>query len=187
MAPIRAWRPPRSIADSGAKLELVSPERFFAPEMGGLNHVPYMRAFHEKGVTVTINTRLSRRRARDGNGLVATLGSDLRQAGAPSAGSTKWSSSTAPRRSTTSISRLKPLSRNRGSGRLRSSQSGEGDPFPGVPRGRTVHSCCALATPSPRAISMPPSMTAFVLPCGSDVDRQKKAQVRATTIDTLKI
>ena len=39
------------IANAGAKLELVSPERFFAPEMGGMNHVPYMRAFHEKGVT----------------------------------------------------------------------------------------------------------------------------------------
>ena len=46
------------IANAGSKLELVSPERFFAPEMGGMNHVPYMRAFHEKGVRVTINTRL---------------------------------------------------------------------------------------------------------------------------------
>ncbi|MCE3518713.1 NAD(P)/FAD-dependent oxidoreductase, partial [Escherichia coli] len=38
------------IARAGSKLELVSPERFFAPEMGGMNHVPYMRAFHEHGV-----------------------------------------------------------------------------------------------------------------------------------------
>ena len=64
------------IANAGAKLELVSPERFFAPEMGGMNHVPYMRAFHEKGVRVTINTRLKAVR-RDGNQLVATLGSDF--------------------------------------------------------------------------------------------------------------
>ena len=64
------------IANSGARLELVSPERFFAPEMGGMNHVPYMRAFHEKGVRVTINTRLKSVR-RDGNQLVATLGSDF--------------------------------------------------------------------------------------------------------------
>ncbi|WP_315920555.1 NADH:flavin oxidoreductase [Mesorhizobium sp. SP-1A] len=64
------------IADAGSKLELVSPERFFAPEMGGMNHVPYMRAFHEKGVTVTINTRLKAVR-REGNRLVATLGSDF--------------------------------------------------------------------------------------------------------------
>ena len=64
------------IANAGAKLELVSPERFFAPEMGGMNHVPYMRAFHEKGVRVTINTRVKSVR-RDGNQLVATLGSDF--------------------------------------------------------------------------------------------------------------
>ncbi|MCV3242293.1 NADH:flavin oxidoreductase [Mesorhizobium sp. ZC-5] len=64
------------IANAGARLELVSPERFFAPEMGGMNHVPYMRAFHEKGVRVTINTRLNSVR-RDGNQLVATLSSDF--------------------------------------------------------------------------------------------------------------
>ena len=64
------------IANTGSRLELVSPERFFAPEMGGMNHVPYMRAFHEKGVTLTINTRLKSVR-RDGNQLVATLGSDF--------------------------------------------------------------------------------------------------------------
>ncbi|MCX7304596.1 MAG: NADH:flavin oxidoreductase [Hyphomicrobiales bacterium] len=64
------------IANAGSRLEFVSPERFFAPEMGGMNHVPYMRAFHEKGVTVTINTRLRSVR-RDGNQLVATLSSDF--------------------------------------------------------------------------------------------------------------
>jgi 2,4-dienoyl-CoA reductase-like NADH-dependent reductase (Old Yellow Enzyme family)/thioredoxin reductase len=64
------------VANSGARLELVSPERFFAPEMGGMNHVPYMRAFHEKGVRVTINTRLKSVR-REGNQLVATLSSDF--------------------------------------------------------------------------------------------------------------
>ncbi|HET7413734.1 MAG TPA: NADH:flavin oxidoreductase [Pararhizobium sp.] len=64
------------IADAGVKLEVVSPERFFAPEMGGMNHVPYARAFFEKGVTVTINTKLVSVR-RDGNGLVAVLGSDF--------------------------------------------------------------------------------------------------------------
>ena len=63
------------IANSGAALEVVSPERFFAPEMGGMNHVPYARTFFEKGVAVTINTKLVSVR-RDGNALVATLGSD---------------------------------------------------------------------------------------------------------------
>ncbi len=64
------------IANAGSKLELLSPERFFAPEMGGMNHVPYMRTFHEKGVTITINTRLHAVR-REGNQLVATLSSDF--------------------------------------------------------------------------------------------------------------
>ncbi len=35
------------------------PERFFAPEMGGMNHVPYAKTFAEKNVRVTINTRLT--------------------------------------------------------------------------------------------------------------------------------
>jgi 2,4-dienoyl-CoA reductase-like NADH-dependent reductase (Old Yellow Enzyme family) len=64
------------IANAGSSLELVSPERFFAPEMGGMNHVPYMKAFHEKGVRITINTRVRSVR-REGNQLVATLGSDF--------------------------------------------------------------------------------------------------------------
>jgi len=64
------------IANAGSRLELVSPERFLAPEMGGMNHVPYMKAFQDKGVRVTINTRLRSVR-RDGNQLVATLGSDF--------------------------------------------------------------------------------------------------------------
>ncbi len=64
------------IANAGARLELVSPERFFAPEMGGMNHVPYMRAYHENAVRITINTRLRAVR-RKGNQLVGTLSSDF--------------------------------------------------------------------------------------------------------------
>lgn len=63
-------------ARAGAEVELVTPERFFAPDMGGMNHVPYMRAFHETGTKVTINTRLLGVR-REGNELVATFGSDF--------------------------------------------------------------------------------------------------------------
>ncbi len=63
------------IAASGAELEIVSPERMFAPEIGGMNHVPYAKAFADKNVRVTINTRLKSVR-REGNQLVAVLGSD---------------------------------------------------------------------------------------------------------------
>ena len=91
------------IANAGSRLELVSPERFFAPEMGGMNHVPYMRAFHEKGVTITINTRLHARAARrQPAGCDAVFGFRRGLARA-SGGSTRWWSSTARCRSTTSI------------------------------------------------------------------------------------
>ncbi len=63
------------VAEAGSELEVVSPERFFAPEIGGLNHVPYARCFSERAVKITINTRLVGIR-RSGNGLVALLGSD---------------------------------------------------------------------------------------------------------------
>ena len=63
------------LAEAGAEVELVTPERMLAPELGGLNHAAYARVFHQRGVRVTMNTRLlSVRRA--GNELVAVLGSD---------------------------------------------------------------------------------------------------------------
>src|SRR5690606_37602346 len=48
------------IAEAGSSLEIITPERFFAPAVGGLNHVAYARAFQRHGVTITINRRLSR-------------------------------------------------------------------------------------------------------------------------------
>ena len=63
------------IAKSGSELELVTPERFFAPEIGGLNHVPYARCFLKNAVRITINRRLMAVH-REGNKLSATLGSD---------------------------------------------------------------------------------------------------------------
>jgi 2,4-dienoyl-CoA reductase-like NADH-dependent reductase (Old Yellow Enzyme family) len=63
------------LSRAGSAVELVSPERFFAPEIGGMNHVPYMRAFQQAGTRVTIATRLTAIR-REGNELIATLGSD---------------------------------------------------------------------------------------------------------------
>ncbi len=63
------------IAETGSTLEIVTPERFFAPEVGGLNHVAYARSFLERGVTITINSRLLSV-SRDGNGLRAVIGSD---------------------------------------------------------------------------------------------------------------
>ncbi len=63
------------LATAGSAVELVTPERFFAPEMGGLNHALFARAFQRHGVRITINTRLVAVR-REGNALVAVLGGD---------------------------------------------------------------------------------------------------------------
>ncbi|MCB8881629.1 NADH:flavin oxidoreductase [Acidisoma cellulosilytica] len=63
------------MAEAGSSVEIVTPERFFAPEMGGLNHAAFARRFQQRGVRITINTRLVSAR-REGNELVAALGSD---------------------------------------------------------------------------------------------------------------
>ncbi len=59
-------------ARSGAKVEFVTPERSVAPDVGATSFPPYLRAFSEHGVGVTLNLRLERIR-REGNRLVATF------------------------------------------------------------------------------------------------------------------
>ncbi|HSS65055.1 MAG TPA: NADH:flavin oxidoreductase [Gammaproteobacteria bacterium] len=63
------------IAESGARLEYVTPERTLAPEVGGMNYPAYFRVFDERGVAISLNRRLTGVR-RDGNRLVATLYND---------------------------------------------------------------------------------------------------------------
>jgi N-methyl-L-proline demethylase len=63
------------IAEAGASLEIVTPERFFAADVGGLNHVAYARCFDEHGTRLTINKRVLAAE-RSGNRLKVTLGSD---------------------------------------------------------------------------------------------------------------
>lgn len=46
------------IARSGASLEIVTPERMFAVEVGGLNHVAYARAFNEADTRITLHQRV---------------------------------------------------------------------------------------------------------------------------------
>jgi N-methyl-L-proline demethylase len=67
------------LVGAGARLEIVSPERYFAPEMGGLNVVPYMQQLHRAGVRITPMTRVSRLR-REGNKLAITLWSPYTEA-----------------------------------------------------------------------------------------------------------
>jgi len=63
------------IANKGSKLEIISPERFFSPEVGGMNYVPYAKNFIEKNVKITISKRIKRIKKRD-NRLVLTINSD---------------------------------------------------------------------------------------------------------------
>jgi NADPH-dependent 2,4-dienoyl-CoA reductase/sulfur reductase-like enzyme len=63
------------LAEAGARLEIVTPERYVAPDVGGLNHVPYARCFQRHGVRITIARRLRAVR-REGNRLAAEIGSD---------------------------------------------------------------------------------------------------------------
>ena len=60
------------VAESGARLEYVTPERILAPEVGGMNYPAYFRVFDERDVALTLNQRLIGVR-RDGNRLVASL------------------------------------------------------------------------------------------------------------------
>ena len=46
------------IARSGCDLEIVTPERMLGIEVGGMNHVPYARAFNESDTRITLNQRL---------------------------------------------------------------------------------------------------------------------------------
>ncbi|MBY6059235.1 NADH:flavin oxidoreductase [Leisingera daeponensis] len=62
-------------ANAGAKVEVMTPDRTFAPDIMGMNLVPYMRALQDKDVTFTVARRLQGL-ARSGNRLTASIGTD---------------------------------------------------------------------------------------------------------------
>ncbi|WP_113910604.1 NADH:flavin oxidoreductase [Roseovarius dicentrarchi] len=61
--------------EAGATVEVMTPDRVFAPDIMAMNLVPYMRSLQGKGVTFTVTRRLLGV-ARDGNKLTATIGTD---------------------------------------------------------------------------------------------------------------
>jgi NADPH-dependent 2,4-dienoyl-CoA reductase/sulfur reductase-like enzyme len=63
------------VGNSGAHLEIMTPDRSFAPEVMAMNLVPYMRSLQKLDVTFTVTWRLLsvERAAR---GLIAHVGSD---------------------------------------------------------------------------------------------------------------
>ena len=62
-------------ANTGAAVEIMTPDRTFAPDIMAMNLVPYMRSLQEKDVTFTVTRRLLGV-AKDGNKLTATIGTD---------------------------------------------------------------------------------------------------------------
>lgn len=62
-------------AEAGSKVEIMTPDRVFAPDVMAMNLVPYMRSLQDKDVTFTVTRRLLGV-ARDGNKLTATIGTD---------------------------------------------------------------------------------------------------------------
>ena len=63
------------LATAGAKVEIMTPDRSFAPEVMAMNLVPYMRALQNLDVIFTVTYRLESVE-RTGNQLVANIGSD---------------------------------------------------------------------------------------------------------------
>ncbi|WP_353474707.1 N-methyl-L-proline N-demethylase HpbA [Salipiger sp. H15] len=63
------------ISATGARVEIVTPDRAFAPEVMAMNLVPYMRALQARDTTFTVTWRL-KSVTREGNQLRAVLGSD---------------------------------------------------------------------------------------------------------------
>jgi 2,4-dienoyl-CoA reductase-like NADH-dependent reductase (Old Yellow Enzyme family)/thioredoxin reductase len=62
-------------ANAGAKVEVMTPDRTFAPDIMAMNLVPYMRALQDKDVTFTVTRRLKDVK-KEGNRLMATIGTD---------------------------------------------------------------------------------------------------------------
>ncbi len=63
------------IANTGGKVEIMTADRTFAPEVMGMNLVPYMRSLQRKDVAFSVSYRLIAIR-RDNNRLIAQIGSD---------------------------------------------------------------------------------------------------------------
>ncbi|PTW99025.1 NADH:flavin oxidoreductase [Pararhodobacter aggregans] len=63
------------IAESGARVEIMTPDRAFAPEVMAMNLVPYMRSLQARDATFTVTWRVTAVE-RAGNQLRAVIGSD---------------------------------------------------------------------------------------------------------------
>lgn len=63
------------IVNAGSKVEIMTPDRTFAPDIMGMNLVPYMRSLQNRDATFTVTRRL-KGVSKDGNKLKALIGTD---------------------------------------------------------------------------------------------------------------
>lgn len=70
-----AMQAAQALVEAGAQVEVMTPDRTFAPEVMGMNLVPYMRALQGKGARFTVTWRLHSVH-REGNRLRAVIGTD---------------------------------------------------------------------------------------------------------------
>jgi 2,4-dienoyl-CoA reductase-like NADH-dependent reductase (Old Yellow Enzyme family)/thioredoxin reductase len=63
------------IARTGARVEIMTPDRSFAPEVMAMNLVPYMRSLQKLDATFTVTYRLESAE-KSGNRIIAHIGSD---------------------------------------------------------------------------------------------------------------
>ena len=63
------------VSGAGAKVEVMTPDRAFAPEVMAMNLVPYMRVLQQRDVTFTVTFTLEAAE-RSGNGILARIGSE---------------------------------------------------------------------------------------------------------------
>ncbi len=91
------------MVEAGVALDVVTPERTLAPDVGGTSFPAYFKALNRAGASITINLRLERLERR-GNKIVATFFDEYGGAMSRRRPTRSWWN-TARRRSTTSISR----------------------------------------------------------------------------------
>ncbi|MDU8945763.1 NADH:flavin oxidoreductase [Ovoidimarina sediminis] len=116
------------VAGAGHRVEVMTRDRSFAPEIMGMNLVPYMRALQDKAAVFTVARTLKSLR-REGNRLMAVIGTDY-------SGHTEERAfdQVVVNQGTLPLDdlyfALKPLSRNRGEVDQDALVSGEGAIFP---------------------------------------------------------
>ena len=74
-----AMQAAQRLAEAGSHVEVMTPDRTFAPDVMGMNLVPYMRALQGRDTVFTVAWRLQGV-TRDGNRIRATVGTDYSDA-----------------------------------------------------------------------------------------------------------